>query len=60
MNKLILIRVYCSDPSGASDVWHQDFEDLYKAQKYADAMKRCFEYVHTQIIIFEEVDRIDT
>ena len=57
---LYLVRVYCSDPSGSAETWHQDFEDLYQAQKYADAMKRHFEYVHTQIIIFKEVDRIDT
>lgn len=58
--RLTLVRVYCSDPSGPGECWHQDFDDLYKAQKYADAMKKHFSFVHIQIIIFQEVDRIDT
>lgn len=56
---MILIRVVCSDPSGGGESWHQDFEDLYKAQLYANAMTRHFEFVQVTIIHFEEVKRYD-
>ena len=57
---MILLRVTCSDPSEPGKVWHQLFEDLYLAQKYADAMRRHYEHVRITIIKFQEVERIET
>lgn len=56
---MILIRVVCSDPSAGGESWHQDFEDLYKAEMYAKAMHSCFEFVQTTIIYFKETKRYD-
>lgn len=56
---MILIRVVCSDPSESRKSWHQDFEDLYQAQLYANAMHLHFEFVQISIIHFKEIKRYD-